>query len=132
LCLCTTLQLSSWTHHSLIFQPSDLVWKLSFIPWLCIVHPPQGWKLYKYRILQQIRIWFCMSENFHLVKTNYLVKMFSWFINFLKKHLGYPQGLVPLFKQFFLGLCSGGKTNWFWPKNSAKRRAPDLEDQVSS
>ncbi len=27
--------------------------------------------------------------------------------------------------------CFGGKINWFGPKNSAKRRAPDLENQES-
>jgi hypothetical protein len=30
------------------------------------------------------------------------------------------------------GTCFGGKINWFWPKNSGKRRAPDLENQESS
>jgi len=29
------------------------------------------------------------------------------------------------------GTCFGGKINWFGPKNSAKRRAPDLENQES-
>jgi hypothetical protein len=29
------------------------------------------------------------------------------------------------------GTCFGGKINWFRPKNSAKRRAPDLENQES-
>jgi len=29
------------------------------------------------------------------------------------------------------GTCSGGKINWFGPKNSAIRRAPDLENQES-
>jgi len=30
------------------------------------------------------------------------------------------------------GTCFGGKINWFGPKkNSAKRRAPDLENQKS-
>jgi hypothetical protein len=29
------------------------------------------------------------------------------------------------------GICFGGKINWFGPKNSAKRRAPDLENQES-
>jgi hypothetical protein len=29
------------------------------------------------------------------------------------------------------GSCFGGKINWFRPKNSAKRRAPDLENQES-
>jgi hypothetical protein len=30
------------------------------------------------------------------------------------------------------GTCFGGKINWSGPENSAKRRAPDLEDQESS
>jgi hypothetical protein len=29
------------------------------------------------------------------------------------------------------GTCIGGKINWFRPKNSVKRRAPDLENQES-
>jgi len=29
------------------------------------------------------------------------------------------------------GTCFGGKINWFGPKNSAERRAPDLENQES-
>jgi len=29
------------------------------------------------------------------------------------------------------GTCFGGKINWFGPKNSAKSRAPDLENQES-
>jgi hypothetical protein len=29
------------------------------------------------------------------------------------------------------GTGSGGKINWFGPNNSAKRRAPDLENQES-
>jgi len=29
------------------------------------------------------------------------------------------------------GSCFGGKINWLEPKNSAKRRAPDLENQES-
>jgi len=29
------------------------------------------------------------------------------------------------------GTCLGEKINWFGPKNSAKRRAPDLENQES-
>ncbi len=29
------------------------------------------------------------------------------------------------------GTCFGGKINWFGPKNSARRRAPDLENQES-
>jgi hypothetical protein len=29
------------------------------------------------------------------------------------------------------GTCFGGKINWFRPKNSAKKRAPDLENQES-
>ncbi len=29
------------------------------------------------------------------------------------------------------GTCFGGKINWFGPRNSAKRRAPDLEKQES-
>jgi len=27
------------------------------------------------------------------------------------------------------GICFGGKINWFKPKNNAKRRALDLENQ---
>jgi len=30
------------------------------------------------------------------------------------------------------GTCFGGKINWFRPKNSGKRTAPDLENQESS
>jgi hypothetical protein len=29
------------------------------------------------------------------------------------------------------GTCFGGKINWFKPKNSAKRRSLDLENQES-
>ncbi len=29
------------------------------------------------------------------------------------------------------GTCFGGEINWFGPNNSAKRRAPDLENQES-
>jgi hypothetical protein len=27
------------------------------------------------------------------------------------------------------GTCFGGRINWFGPKNSVKRRAPDMENQ---
>jgi len=34
-------------------------------------------------------------------------------------------------KPTWQGTCLGEKINWFGPKNSAERRAPDLENQES-
>jgi len=43
-----------------------------------------------------------------------------------------PLGKWPIEAKTLHGTCSGEKINWFRPKeNSAKRRAPDLENQES-
>jgi hypothetical protein len=42
-----------------------------------------------------------------------------------------PRPKIDKLRLNLLGTCFGGKINWFRPKNSAKRRAPDLEKQES-
>jgi hypothetical protein len=57
-----------------------------------------------------------------------MVKSFKW----VPRHL--DEGPRPKSGELRLnlhGTCFGGKINWFRPKNSAKRRAPNLEKQES-
>jgi hypothetical protein len=56
------------------------------------------------------------------------LKALSWSQGFLDE---YPRPKSGKLRLNLHGTCFEGKMNWFGPKNGAKRRAPDLENQES-